>query len=285
MTEGPWLEGLLEARTLAYKLATPLDRWLRRLAGRPELPPLWLRRHVGPVRHFESAAKASARWIDELALLEPGMSVLDMGCGCGAMVPELSERIGDQGRYLGFDVHGPSIEWCRRNHAADPRLDFVLAELVDSPYSRGREEGSEEARVAEYRFPVDDGSVDFVLAKSVFTHLLSEDTRHYLGEIGRALADQGRALVSTFVYDDRPGHEVEPAAFPHPLADPLEDQSGGRCRSKWRPTAAVAYPKGLFETWIEQAGLEARAFIPGFWPGEGAEPAGQDLWVLVAPIR
>jgi SAM-dependent methyltransferase len=266
--------GLLRlGRTAALRLAGPGDRLYRRLAGRPPLPPLWLRRHTGPLGSFESAARDTADLLARLDLPGAGQHVLDMGCGCGAMVTALLARVGPGGGYTGFDVHRPSIRWCRRQFAADPRCRFEVAELA-SPY--GRRSG---ASVAAYRFPVADGEIDFVLAKSLFTHLLADDARHYLSEIRRALRPGGKGLLTAFLFaPPRPG-AAEPPAFPHPAGAAA---SAVRWRSASRPQAAVAFERSFFEALLAEAHLDLLAMVPGYWPGDGATLLGQDTLVVAA---
>src|SRR5438309_1393780 len=112
---------LRRGRTAALWLAGPVDRAWRRIARQPALPPLWLRRHTGPVARFESAAAEMAELLDGLPVLSEGPFIVDAGCGIGAMVPWALSRMGTAGRYLGFDVHGPSIGWCRKQWREDRR--------------------------------------------------------------------------------------------------------------------------------------------------------------------
>ena len=72
---------LLGGRTLAYRIASPAESAWRRAAGHEPLPPLWLRRHTGPVARFESAARETAEFLDRLGLARPGDTVVDIGCG------------------------------------------------------------------------------------------------------------------------------------------------------------------------------------------------------------
>ncbi|NJL29267.1 MAG: methyltransferase domain-containing protein [Thermoanaerobaculia bacterium] len=262
------LEVLRTTRTAALWLASPAEQWWRRLWGRERLPPLWLRRHVGPVSQFESAARATADWIDKLGLLKPGDLVLDIGCGCGAMVGELARRFGPAGLYVGFDVHAPSIRWCRKHFESDPRLRFELADLR-SPYGGGTDE------VGSYQFPIEDASTSFVLAKSVFTHLLEPEAEHYLREIARVLSPEGRALVSAFLFQTLTDSDPPPL-FPHP-SDP---HSPVRWRLAARPRAAVAYDHAAFTAMIQAAGLEIETLIQGFFPGHKPTLDGQDQLVL-----
>jgi SAM-dependent methyltransferase len=265
-------------RTLLLRLLSPAERVLRGATGRGHLPPLWLRRHAGPVGRFESAAEETAALLDRLELVRPGDLVVDLGCGCGGMAPALGERVGEEGRYLGIDVHGPSIVWCRHRWATDPRFRFELAE-ISSPYFAGAAAiaaAGAGARPAEsYRLPLSGETAGFVLAKSLFTHLLAPEARAYLSEIRRVLAPGRRALVTAFLFA---GGEVEPAAFPHPR--PAGAGSPVRWRRALRPHAAVAYDRRSFEEMIGEAGLAVAAFVAGYWPGTSRPPGGQDLLVL-----
>jgi SAM-dependent methyltransferase len=260
---------LRSGRAAALWLAGPVDRLWRQSRGRSAQPPLWLRRHTGPLRDFARSAAATAELIDALGLLGADGRVLDAGCGAGAMVPEISRRLGEAGRYVGFDVHAPSIRWCRRQYASDPRLRFELA-AVASAY------GSARGRPASgYRFPIEDGGATLVLAKSLFTHLGREEAAHYLCEVRRALSPGSPALVTAFLFGET-GAQA-------PLVRrefPFEDEGGRvRYRSRMRPTAAVAYARSEFEGLVERAGLRVQWLRPGYYPGT-SPVTGQDTLLL-----
>lgn len=66
---------------------------------------------------------------------EPGASVLDYGCGCGALVPYLRAR-GQRGRYQGYDISARMVD-AARAAVADPdsrftteRADLETADVV-----------------------------------------------------------------------------------------------------------------------------------------------------------
>jgi SAM-dependent methyltransferase len=262
-------DALVRARTLAYRLAGPFESAWRRASGRPPLPPLWLRRHTGPVGRFESAARATGEFLDGLGLVGPTDRVLDIGCGAGAMVPEFARRLGPEGRYVGFDVHAPSILWCRKHYGRDPRFAFELARSA-SAY------GSSSGPAATgFRFPLDDATADFVLAKSVFTHLLAPEASHYLSETRRVLRPGQAAIVTAFLFDESgSGLTHVHRAFPFGDADGLV-----RWRLRARPTAAVAYARSAFERIVGEAGLRVQWMSPGYFPG-GGPVSGQDTLLL-----
>jgi SAM-dependent methyltransferase len=229
------VDALRRARTTLLWLAGPADFLWRRSRGRGRLPPLWLRRHAGPVRSFERAAAEMAALVDQLGLLRVTDTVLDAGCGAGAMVPELLRRLSPAGRYVGFDVHVPSIRWCRGRYAGDPRLRFEVAAIA-SPYGSGMG-----APASGFRFPISDAAADLVLAKSLFTHLERPEASRYLSEIRRVLRPGRAALVTTFLYDeDGPAMELVRREFPFedPSSSAWSKRPGsgysGCCRDSFR---------------------------------------------------
>jgi SAM-dependent methyltransferase len=256
------------SRTTVLRLASPFDAFGRRLRGKPALPPLWLRRHAGPVAAFESAAHDMAAFLDRLGLPQETDDVLEIGCGVGSMVSEVTARLGPGRRYVGFDVHPPSIRWCQKRFSPDPRLRFELARVA-SPY------GSRAGKpLASYRFPVDDGFAGLVLARSVFTHLFEPDALHYLREIRRVLKPGRAAIVTAFLFegDDASGSEAVFRAFPF-------GDGRVRCRSRLRPTAAVAYAKSVFFDRVGESGLRVQWMSPGYFPGT-ERLTGQDILLI-----
>jgi SAM-dependent methyltransferase len=261
---------LQRTRQALWKLASPLEAAARTALRGDRLPPLWLRRHVGAVRRYRSSAREMAAWCNNLNIVSPDYVVLDVGCGAGAMAVELAGALGPGGRYVGFDVHRGAIGWARRAFAADTRFRFEIAEVA-SPFS-----GGGNGTNLEYRFPIGDGEADLVLAKSLFTHLVEREARHYLREIRRTLRPGRAAAVTAFLFapESRTGRGLSPQFR---FAD-----SSGRVRWKWkaRPESAVAYERGLFLAMIEDAGLRLQWFCQGFWPGESARLTAQDILLL-----
>lgn len=263
------IRALRAARTAGYRLLDPVDRLARRAARKGELPPLSLRRHAGPVKAFESSTEALFGLLVRKGLLGEGTRLLDVGCGPGA-VPLRLERVCLAIRsYVGVDVHEPSIGWCRRRFAGRGPFRFELAD-IRSPYGR-----VDAADPAGYRFPVEDGTADLVLAKSLFTHLLDETARNYLSEMRRCLSPEGFGVLTAFVFD---GTKGVPPAFPHHGANP-----GIRWRRRVHPHAAVAYDRRLFETMLLGSGLEISEMLPGFWPGVSRALRGQDTYIVRRP--
>lgn len=61
--------------------------------------------------------------------LKPGISVLDVGCGSGAITRGIAERVGVQGRVLGVDPGEKLIAEAQQHTAGLPQLAFQQADL------------------------------------------------------------------------------------------------------------------------------------------------------------
>ena len=123
--------------------------------------------------------------------------MLDVGCGIGRMARVLTTVLRPPGTYDGFDVAPSGIEWCRRHYRDQPvPFRFTHVDLVNATYNPRAE-----ATASSFRFPYDDESFDLVIATSVFTHLLPEESSNYLSEIGRVLAPAGRLFSTWFLLD------------------------------------------------------------------------------------
>jgi ubiquinone/menaquinone biosynthesis C-methylase UbiE len=64
---------------------------------------------------------------------KPGMTVLDIGCGCGATVLALAEIVGPAGKVIGLDVSEPMLTWARKRFATLKNVELVCADA--SAYS------------------------------------------------------------------------------------------------------------------------------------------------------
>lgn len=66
------------------------------------------------------------------ALLRPGLAVLDVGCGTGAITRGIAEAVAPGGRAVGLDVNAGMIESARRAHT-----QYLLAAEGVRPYTHG----------------------------------------------------------------------------------------------------------------------------------------------------
>jgi arsenite methyltransferase len=156
----------------------------------------WLleRRHGGDEESLRETLEFLAPIRDRVldnAAIEPGDTVLDVGCGDGLIAFGALERVGPEGSVIFSDVSEELLERCREIAGGDPRCSFVRAEAVDLS-------------------PVAEDSVDAVTTRSVLIYVA--DRRTALREFLRVLRPGGRVSafepINSFAYpgpDDRYG--------------------------------------------------------------------------------
>jgi ubiquinone/menaquinone biosynthesis C-methylase UbiE len=114
--------------------------------------------------------------IAEMARLQPGEAVLDVGCGTGSLALVAKESVGTTGRVCGIDPGLRQI--ARARHKAARRglsLDFQVGVIEQLPYP--------------------DQSFDVVLSTLMMHHLPEELKRQGLLDIARVLRPGGRLLI------------------------------------------------------------------------------------------
>jgi SAM-dependent methyltransferase len=107
--------------------------------------------------------------------------VLDWGCGCGRISRHLPRHT--DARIVGRDIDPVTVAWSAANLPGDFRLSGLAPPL-----------------------DLGDGSVDVILAQSVFTHLGEAAQRAWLAELARVLAPGGLLLLS---FMDERHHRVD----------------------------------------------------------------------------
>jgi ubiquinone/menaquinone biosynthesis C-methylase UbiE len=115
----------------------------------------------------------------DLAQLQPGEAVLDVGCGTGALAMEASRRVGATGRVCGID---PGPKQITRAHSKAERASLPIDFQVGV--------------IEHLAFP--NHSFDVVLSTLVMHHL-PDDLKHLgLAEIARVLRPGGRLVIVDF---------------------------------------------------------------------------------------
>ena len=252
----------------------PLDYIARRINGRSDFPPLHLRRYVGPLRTFESSGAEFLAYLQLLAGLKTGESLLDVGCGCGLMALFLRDYLDESGSYAGIDIHRRSISWCEQNIGArHPNFRFAHIDVRSLAYN------PQGAHLAEnYSFPSEANTFDVVLLKSVFTHMRPPEVENYLAEVSRVLKSGGRCLATFFLLNEE--------QFRLAMEGKQELQFGfGEGVSRYvyehSPESAIAYDESYVREVLRESGLTLQEPIYyGKWSGRRAGLSFQDILML-----
>ena len=60
--------------------------------------------------------------------IQKGSNVLDIGCGSGALLPFLSDKVGNSGLVHGVDISNPLLELAKKYHCAKENITFLNAD-------------------------------------------------------------------------------------------------------------------------------------------------------------
>jgi ubiquinone/menaquinone biosynthesis C-methylase UbiE len=211
----------------------------------------------------------------KLGGLTPTDRVLEVGSGIGHMAVALSGYLSRAGSYDGFDIVSQGIRWCQT--AITPRFPnfrFHYADVRNTEYNpRGK------IRPADFVFPYDDSTFDFVLLTSVFTHMQLNDIEGYLRQIRRVLRIGGRCFSTFFLTASPRITEAGPGMrrFAHSVGQSLTiDQKS--------PDKALAHAETTVRAIYERHALTIQEPIQyGDWPSTRSLLGSQD--VIVAQRR
>jgi len=259
------------ARTKAYVL----DAADSLLGRRDAMTPPRSARFIGSGEYTE-IGKEFLGYFTTLGGLTPHSRVLDVGCGQGRMAVPLTRYLSGAGAYDGFDIVLKGIEWCRVNISATrENFRFHHADIRNSEYNPGGEYAA-----AEYRFPFDDATFEFVFLTSIFTHMRPPEVARYLAEIGRVLKPGGRCLVTWFLLNAESRALI--AADRAELSF-LYEIDGCLVTNKAVPEEAIAHPQELVQAMYASAGLSLEPVRYGAWCGRASFLSYQDVCVASRP--
>jgi len=140
-----------------------------------------------------------------LASIEPGATVLDVGCGTGSLTLLAKAAAGNQGRVYGIDPAPEMIDVARQKSARQ-KLDVQFQIGV----------------IEALRFP--EATFDVVLSSLMFHHLPSDLKQRGLAEIYRVLKPGGRLLIVDMKSSASLIQQLSPAAlFHHKLKTDLQE--------------------------------------------------------------
>jgi len=191
--------------------------------------------------------------------LKPEDRVLDAGCGIGRVARHLVDYL--TGSYEGFDIVPPAVEWCQDE--ITPRHPNFRFQVAKANIRNGKYNPNGAVSAAQYRWPYEDTSFDFVFLASVFTHLLPSDVENYVQQAARVLKPGGRLLATYFLLNKESvklmEHEGSRFNFKKRIAP------GCRTTRPNRPEAAIAYAERRVRDLYAESGLTLLGVRYGGW--------------------
>ncbi|GHO62350.1 hypothetical protein KSC_012420 [Ktedonobacter sp. SOSP1-52] len=128
----------------------------------------------------------------DLARIQPGETVLDVGCGTGTLVMEVARRVDRVGRIMGID---PGRQQIVRARAKAARRNIPIEFQIGV--------------IEQLAFP--DQTFDVVFSTLMMHHLPAPLKRQGLAEIARVLKPGGRLVMADFTHKKE--RQGQPARF------------------------------------------------------------------------
>jgi ubiquinone/menaquinone biosynthesis C-methylase UbiE len=212
--------------------------------------------------------------------LNPDDTVLEVGSGVGRDAISLTKILSEKGKYIGFDIIKPSIEWSQKNITPKHKnFKFFYFDINSQIHNSA---GS--IKTTDIKLPAKDGTVDRIFLHSVFTHMFEQDIVHYLKEFNRVLKPDGLVLASFFVIDDAALESLRKGKSKgHRHALSFNHKLGKDCyiNDQDFPEGAVGFTPKKIRSMLKRAnlGVHGRFVHRGIWSGmKGSN--GQDILVL-----
>lgn len=210
--------------------------------------------------------------------------ICDFGCGIGRVAAPVAAALAPGSRLVGIDIMPEFVDFCRAHVRADGvASEFHLLAAQNEHYARTAERRPAGATAAghDQLAAALAGTVHFLYAISVFTHLSPPQAADALRLIAAVLAPGGLAVLTFFLHDEEVERERRRGwrgGF---------DLQGGYWEgeafygSRRDPLAFVAYrPAGMLAL-AHAHGLALRSIHAGAWRGTGiVTHALQDFVVL-----
>jgi ubiquinone/menaquinone biosynthesis C-methylase UbiE len=242
----------------------------------PLIPPL-RKMYDGPrgVEIFKKNGAEFFRYFIELGGLKPDHAVMDVGSGMGRKTLPLTSYLSSKGRYEGLDIVRGGVEWCQSHITTRfPNFRFQHINVFNKHYNP-----SGKINAAEYRFPFESNTFDFVVLGSVFTHMLPPAVDHYLSEISRVLKPGGKSLITYFLLNSESENLIEQGKGVYKLPVKGDNYRAEKLEDPEDITA-------LAETFVRQAYAKFHCVIAdpihyGSWCGRDKFLSFQDIVIAV----
>lgn len=193
-------------------------------AGGLPLPPPHLRMNHAAEREDEVYCKharvlvqavAAMLEVDALSKFKRGFGdlreaeILDLGCGTARFLHGLALCEMTPRKFVGVDVQARQIRWCRDNLSGRGNFHFQHIDVQNDRYNpSGR-------KAIHGQIDQRHHNADFIMIRSVFTHMRSMEALRTLEEVRKVIAEDGRVYLTVNVshnavlWTDRPDGQAD----------------------------------------------------------------------------
>jgi SAM-dependent methyltransferase len=148
----------------------------------------------GEARNIPSSGLAIVNFLQARGILRDSINILDVASGNGRLAIGLDLSAIQRYGYHGLEIIKPCVEFCQRAFNNKPYFHFSHLDIYNAHY------WPTGAPWQQARYPVQDNTIDVVLANSLFTHVEGvSEAQHYLSEMVRVLKPGG-TLYATWSF-------------------------------------------------------------------------------------
>jgi SAM-dependent methyltransferase len=234
----------------------------------------------GGTDDWDNISKYHVEMYRKYTPINPDDSILEVGSGVGRDAIQLTKILSEKGKYVGFDIIKPSIDWCKQNITKKYKnFKFYYYDIESQIHNSGGK-----ITTTDIKLPAKDGSVDRIFLHSVFTHMFEKDIQHYLKEFNRVLKKDGLVIASFFVMDESALQSLEKGKSNggrHPLSFKHKLNKHCYINDTTYPEGAVGYTPKKIRSMLKRAnlGIHGRYAHRGAWSGLKGNN-GQDILIL-----
>ncbi len=224
--------------------------------------------------NYEAIGNEFFNYFLNLGDLKPNHQILDVGCGSGRLALPLTNYLSEEGRYYGFDIIKSEIDWAQeRISKRFQNFKFQHVDVNNNLYHKDAE-----IQAQNYKFPYNDESFDFIYLNSVFTHMLPQDIKNYIGEIKRVLKPDGKCLITFFLLNEESKKQIKSGKS---LINFQYEVDGILTNNKDIAEDAIALEEEMVKNYFEQNDMEINEPIHyGSWSNRNKYLSFQDIVIV-----
>jgi SAM-dependent methyltransferase len=216
-----------------------------------------------------------------LTQLQPDMSVLDFGCGCGRLALPVLDFLSEQGIYVGVDIIPGLVKFCQDEIAPQhPNASFFVSADRNDLYDKFKTDHGQELPRINDLLDLGEGSFDVITAFSVFTHLKYADAVSNLAKLARLLKPGGKILLSCFLINSSSRELLAVGNSSTPFGKDVQQDKQIYFADCREPLTCVGFQERELVMMGHDSGLQPFVTYYGHWCGRPPRHSFQDIMVF-----